>query len=1148
MPLPTIPASLILCGENGELLQWLTLSWLRPQGLENQPKLDIPSWMAYPNCTMSLAALSDRLTDAIVAVEHQRLQLVNILAHLDQQASALTRVTTVLMDATCAQGKVLSALHYVMNERHGRPQHRLQVDSTMEGLAMVQTSDAPCAPIATPCTKGTAAIVSVPSSAATVQPVADATVCTKEESWQSQRPITLAETVEADEDHETSLNWNNEQLQGVQRMEELVTRNAACSASQTFAQAASGAPSAQPPGCSPVTLPSPLPPQPQQLPPPSQSTGSSPPTATVNLFNLGNRMSRSMQVVEPDMDDVGGIEYVAHLRINGVPQVGSILIATADFVGEPVVQWYRSKRSECASQISGASALQYTLTVDDVGCVVHVECTGPYGGPKVSASVSEVRPDPVSLVELHRLGCKRGAKRELLVRLMPGDEPRTLVIKHDKLKLQRKGRAGGCVTDLKHNFADGLAVHLLNHDERGFTLVLGKGDAQSFDLAAENGSARDLIVYVLRSLLPAGTSSIGAREAAEPQSQEGEHCCGRSDCSVKQAARAQTDLQDHGARDGDFRDHLKEHAIADGSVRCRSFVSSPLYDPLRDSLGRVGGAAPGEDHEQESEDFKPAPVVSFAIKSKEQAATSMASSEDLRSFSTLCAPPPAAHSRTRGRSMAANSVRKENRENLERSLTTEANVRRGPGVDNSRLAELCVPNVKPCERAEQEDKEAEHVGDQINDQALTRGSKSIDKRSSGAVAVEPPSSCPSFQTVRCTAYPHDAYVRSPCSFCPQSLPLSSLPSLRFQASSVEQILYQSKTEDLKGEEDNERAGREKDGEAKMPEAVALDTPSVLTSKTTVAAAVQSDRQLAGSATPDHVSFLNARPAGHGTQKHGVPGMILRRPGVVFTMLAVEAIDATFDGDALRPGSCKVAGELQLLQLGVDAVPGTCHPFAFGLESTQNVSDILINRELVRHVDVANNEQSRSGVSESLSCLFHARIHACSGPEASKPLTLLRYSSAAGYAPIPLKVVARWLFGPGVERLELRVAAHPKMKAGLSDVKLSVLAGVGVDACRSDPLGLWEPRSCMLVWNIKELCAGHRPLTYRADFRTSAASEAGRGSRSLIAHFACATCNLTGLVPRPEASAPVSKVGSRFVSGRYTFHFRPSASASCDSGS
>ena len=70
------------------------------------------------------------------------------------------------------------------------------------------------------------------------------------------------------------------------------------------------------------------------------------------------------------MDDVGGVEYVSNLRIEGLPIMGSPITAEAEFVGEPSVQWYRSKGADKAVEIAGACGLQYTLTADDIGCVV----------------------------------------------------------------------------------------------------------------------------------------------------------------------------------------------------------------------------------------------------------------------------------------------------------------------------------------------------------------------------------------------------------------------------------------------------------------------------------------------------------------------------------------------------------------------------------------------------------------------------------------------------------------------------------------------------------------------------------------------------------------------------------------------------------
>ena len=184
------------------------------------------------------------------------------------------------------------------------------------------------------------------------------------------------------------------------------------------------------------------------------------------------------------MDDVGGVEYVSNLRIEGLPIMGSPITAEAEFVGEPSVQWYRSKGADKAVEIAGACGLQYTLTADDIGCVVRsipaslrrsprtfphahphthirkctspsaptpihshpppcpaqvrVECVGPYGGAAVSAAISEVTAHPMCLSEVQKMMTAKGREKEIAVKTVPGDEPRILLITKDKVKLRSK--------------------------------------------------------------------------------------------------------------------------------------------------------------------------------------------------------------------------------------------------------------------------------------------------------------------------------------------------------------------------------------------------------------------------------------------------------------------------------------------------------------------------------------------------------------------------------------------------------------------------------------------------------------------------------------------------------------------------------------
>ena len=66
-----------------------------------------------------------------------------------------------------------------------------------------------------------------------------------------------------------------------------------------------------------------------------------------------------------DDDDEGGIDYVANLQVSG-GILGLPLVATADFVGTPSVQWHRSSSSSRGFvPVPGANELTYLPTADD---------------------------------------------------------------------------------------------------------------------------------------------------------------------------------------------------------------------------------------------------------------------------------------------------------------------------------------------------------------------------------------------------------------------------------------------------------------------------------------------------------------------------------------------------------------------------------------------------------------------------------------------------------------------------------------------------------------------------------------------------------------------------------------------------------------
>jgi hypothetical protein len=167
--------------------------------------------------------------------------------------------------------------------------------------------------------------------------------------------------------------------------------------------------------------------------------------------------------------------------------------------------------------------------------------------------------------------------------------------------------------------------------------------------------------------------------------------------------------------------------------------------------------------------------------------------------------------------------------------------------------------------------------------------------------------------------------------------------------------------------------------------------------------------------------------------------------------------------------------------------------------------------------------------------YSVRVPALAAGSPVKPLALLRYTSVPEYAPIPLRVVPRWAFADGVDRLELRVAVHPKLKAGLSDVKISVTMPEGVSACRPEPAGEWDAKNRILVWKLAHLAPTPAPTPFKADFKTEAKGKEGRKGQDLKVSFSSETSNLTGLQARAAPPGMVGRILQKFVSGTYVIH-------------
>jgi len=499
--------------------------------------------------SMALAALSTKLTDTLAAVELQRATLEEVIVRLADQAKHLAAVSGVLTGATHAQGAVLQELHTLL-DGNGGAAAALQPAAAAVAQASQMLNTAAAASTTTP--------KAPPPTAQTAPP----------------------------------------------------TQQAAGGFGASFEASFDDAP-APPPQKKP---PPPPPPKPQPAtaaaaPTATRPSPAKPPSSSSSQFGGPRVSQRAVPIVEPDMDDEEGVQYVSNLRIQGSAVVGGTLTAVAEFVGQPSVQWYRSKGTEKPAEIAGAASLAYTLTADDIGCTVRVECVGPYGGDPVSAAIKEVAPDPSFLGELQKLHAKKGGEREIAVRSVPGDEPRVLLLAKDKVKLRKKKH-----TEWKHDYSAGLAVHLSAYDEQGFTIQLEASGANNVDLAAESAAERNLIAFLLRQLAP------GAKFTAAPAggpSRQG------ADDGVSEATGS--------GDEGGFMDHMKRGMKGEGE---------------------------GEEEDEgmgEEEVFKPA--VEFKIRAANEVAA-LPSAEKLRSISIGFAapPPPGGASRRRGVSMAATAT------------------------------------------------------------------------------------------------------------------------------------------------------------------------------------------------------------------------------------------------------------------------------------------------------------------------------------------------------------------------------------------------------------------------------------------------------------------------------------------------------------
>ena len=90
-------------------------------------------------------------------------------------------------------------------------------------------------------------------------------------------------------------------------------------------------------------------------------------------------------------------------------------------------------------------------------------------------------------------------------------------------------------------------------------------------------------------------------------------------------------------------------------------------------------------------------------------------------------------------------------------------------------------------------------------------------------------------------------------------------------------------------------------------------------------------------------------------------------------------------------------------------------------------------------------------------------------------------------------------------------------------------------CFAAAVDEWRAERKQLVWTIP-LVMPTKPAqapVYRCSFPTAGgADKAGRAPRPVAVNFVCDGINITGMVPRAAAGAPVGRVHRRFAAGKY----------------
>ena len=190
-----------------------------------------------------------------------------------------------------------------------------------------------------------------------------------------------------------------------------------------------------------------------------------------------------------------GIAYVDKLHVTG-GVLGTMLSASGDFVGTPTIQWYRQHHRKGSAQfekIEGATSLEYFPTADDVGTVLRVEATGPYGGDTVCVDTEQIAVDPSTHAKLD--GNMRKGQAEFSCTSATGEQ-RILLITRKNIKMRSLGKiTTKASTIYKQDYDLPLTIVLDAHTQTEAVLRMG---AHSFPIAFETSRTRDLAALCVR--------------------------------------------------------------------------------------------------------------------------------------------------------------------------------------------------------------------------------------------------------------------------------------------------------------------------------------------------------------------------------------------------------------------------------------------------------------------------------------------------------------------------------------------------------------------------------------------------------------------------------------------------------------------------